>query len=74
MPFTKYNLQGLTSMRSAATQIGISSYSRFWHMVREAHTIQAPSTTVGRREYYTEKDMSSLLAQVAELRQEGVIK
>ena len=72
MPFTPYDTTGLTTIRDAAKQCGLSE-SYFWVLARERKLIDQPTTRVGHRDYYSAKQMKTVISQVAELRKTGVI-
>jgi len=72
MPFVKYETEDLSSMRQAANVVGLSP-TCFWTLVRERELVSAPNTKVGRREYYSKKELDKVVREVAELRKKEVI-
>jgi len=72
MPFVKYETEDLSSMRQAAEIVGLTP-TYFWTLVREKELVPAPSTQVGRREYYSQQELDKVIRDVAELRRKGVI-
>lgn len=72
MPYIPYDTTGLTTIREAARQCGVST-THFWVLARDRKLIDPPTTRVGHRDYYNHKQMKTVINQVAELRKKGVI-
>lgn len=51
MPYVRYKQEGMTTMRQVAVMVGLHP-SRYWRLVRERGTLEAPAVQAGRRMYY----------------------
>ena len=70
MPYVKYRDENLKTMRQLAVLVGLSP-SRFWRLVRERGTLEAPAIRAGRRMYYDATQVARIVKQVKRLRKAG---
>ncbi len=69
----KYKQAGLSSMADVAQLVEMDA-KRYWDLVRKHNLVEAPSTKVGNRYYYSASQVEKAKEQVEQLRAEGVIK
>ena len=70
MPYVKYKSANMKTMRQVAVMVGLHP-SRFWRLVRERGTLEAPAIQAGRREYYDTTQVARIVKQVKRLRKAG---
>lgn len=72
MPYVRYKQEGMTTMRQVAVMVGLHP-SRYWRLVRERGTLEAPAVQAGRRMYYDAVQVARIVKQVARLRGAGTL-
>lgn len=70
MPIEKRRLEGLLTLTEMARLTGLTQ-STFWRLVHEDGLLPPPTTTCGRRTFYTEAELPAVKKAAAALIEKG---